>query len=207
MLGLFIALAVLLLLAVLFFIFFPKAYRKYASTNYKKIYGKKIYRFAINEDFYLINNLKLKTRLGHFIKADHVVFGNKFIYVISDYNFRGEIEAKEIDNLWVLKPYKNEGKTCDIKNPLIEGKKTIERVAESTGLDLAFFISISVLNNDVIINDFEVKSDTSKYCKIKDLKKTIMSYEKREIGVLDDNLLKYAVKDIAALNVKDENNG
>ena len=203
----FIVLAVLLVAAVLFFIFFPRIKRNVILKNYKKYFGKKIYNIALNEDYYLINGLKLKTRLSHYVTADHVLFGNKYIYVIQDFTFVGEIKAKEVDNTWIAYPSKKGGQPYYIKNHLLIGKNNVERIAEETGLDKNFFISILLVNNDIDFLDLKVKSDTSILTKIKDLKKTIMSYEYRDIASINDEQLKYAVKDIAAMNVRDENNG
>lgn len=103
MIALFISLAILLVLVILFLIFYPKFYKAKLKKDFVPIYGKKIYRYALHNDLYLINQLELKGNDDQIIKIDHLLFANKFIYVISDYYLPGLVLAKENDQSFIYK--------------------------------------------------------------------------------------------------------
>ena len=123
MIALFISLAVLLVLVVLFLIFYPKLYRAKLKKDFVPIYGKKIYRYALHNDLYLINQLELKANDDQIIKVDHLLFANKYIYVISDYYLPGSIEAKENDSSFIYKSSEKGSENVYIDNLLIKGDR------------------------------------------------------------------------------------
>ena len=114
LIALFIVLAILIALSILFIIFFPKLYKKHLRKNFVSVYGKQVYKLALHEDYYLINRLLLKTMDGTTIDIDHFLCGNKYIYVIKDYYFEGALSAKEYDHMWWY--YKKDKKISEIVN-------------------------------------------------------------------------------------------
>ena len=101
----FIALAVVLVLLIIFFVIYPFIRRAYIKKHFIEVFGKKIYKIALHDDFYLINRLLLKTMDGTSIDIDHLLCGNKYIYVIHDEYFKGELYARIQDRTWI-KSYK-----------------------------------------------------------------------------------------------------
>lgn len=203
---LFVVLSILLVIAILFAIIFPKWYKKYRQKNYHKIYGKNIYKIALNEDYYLINDLNLKVSSKQTIKIDHLLFGNKFVYVINDLFLLGEIRAKESDRSWVYKPLDKKTKSRYLDNQIIEGRQRLKVLSKVLPLNETYLISICVINNDLVINDFKQGIDQSKITKIKNLKSLILEYESRDIGLLDEAALDGAVQYISKKSVKEEKN-
>lgn len=200
MIALFISLAVLLVLVVLFLIFYPKLYRAKLKKDFVPIYGKKIYRYALHNDLYLINQLELKANDDQIIKVDHLLFANKYIYVISDYYLPGSIEAKENDPSFIYKSSENGSENVYIDNLLIRGRELTNKVAFNLGLKPNLFISISLVDDDADFNGFKSSQSDNFIVHISSLKKLLDSIEARSVAPLNDDQLKYAVKDINRLN-------
>ena len=78
----FICALIFILLLLLFLIIFLFAKRHYNFKNFQKIYYKEIRKIAEINDYYLINNLVIKNNNQLICRIDHVLFGDKYIYVI-----------------------------------------------------------------------------------------------------------------------------
>lgn len=191
------------MIAIIFAIIFPKWYKSYREKNYHKIYGKKIYKIALNEDYYLINDLNLKISSKENIKIDHLLFGNKFVYVIDDMFLLGELKAKETDRSWIYKPLSKRAKSRYIDNQILEGRQRLKTLGKVLPLNESYLIHICVVNNDLVINDFKQEIEQSKISKIKNLHSLISEYENKDIGVLDDKALSNAVQYISKKNIKE----
>lgn len=200
MIALFISLAVLLVLVVLFIIFYPKFYKAKLKKDFVSIYGKKVYRYALHNDLYLINQLELKGNDDQIIKVDHLLFANKYIYVISDYYLPGSIEAKENDQSFIYKSYEKDSEKVYIDNLLIKGRELTNKVAFNLGLKENLFISIALVDDNADFNGFKSSLTDNYIVHLSSLTKLLDSIESRNVAPLNDDQLKYAVKDINRLN-------
>ena len=95
----FIILLVVFLLLLLAFLFGPIIKRKYIEVNYKKIVSKTLYKYALDHDVFLINDIKLPYN-GGFIIFDHILFGEKYIYCIKDVHESYGKEGSAEDLKW-----------------------------------------------------------------------------------------------------------
>ena len=200
MIALFVSLAVLLVLVVLFIIFYPKFYKAKLKKDFVSIYGKKVYRYALHNDLYLINQLELKGNDDQIIKVDHLLFANKYIYVISDYYLPGSIEAKENDQSFIYKSYEKDSEKVYIDNLLIKGRELTNKVAFNLGLKENLFISIALVDDNADFNGFKSSLTDNYIVHLSSLTKLLDSIESRNVAPLNDDQLKYAVKDINRLN-------
>lgn len=202
--ALFIFLAVLLVALILLLLFYPSLNALYFRKNYVRIYGKKVYRIALDRDLYLINRLKLPMNGDIAVSLDHVLFGTKYIYVISDRYYDGALNAKEEDKSWVYFPRRRkkggEGKKY-VDNPLKENRQNLNKLARATGLDRRLFLPIVLINNDCVIESFQPKSRKDFLCHVRNLKKLIAALEGRDVAEINDAQLQEAVQDIAKLNL------
>lgn len=205
MLVLFIALGVLLLAAILTFLLYPSSKRRYLKKHYVKAYGRKVYSVANNHDYFLINRLVLEASDDSKIKVDHLLFGDKYIYVIKDYYLYGAIEGKEIDRSFIFYSMnKKDNLKSYINNLLTENDKRIENLAMLTGNRKSFFANIVVVNNDCDISRLEVENKSKFIIHLKDLKKVVMEMESKDIAPLEKIKLSYLVHDLAKLNLRDK---
>lgn len=171
-------------------------YRK----NFSNIYGKTLYQVALDYDFYIINDLALALDNENIMHIDHILFGDKYIYVIRDRYYDGSIEANEDDNSWIFTSRKDKRKIY-VDNPLKNNILRTNKLALISGFDRNLFISIVVINDGCLATSFAGKSKVSFLVTKNKVKKLIKALESRNISKLKENQLKFAVKDIAKLNL------
>lgn len=200
MIFLFIALAILLVLVILFIIFFPKLSRAKLKKDFVSIYGKKIYRYALHNDLYLINELELKGNDDQKIYIDHLLFGTKYIYIISDYYLPGSIEAKENDNSFLYTSIEKNSKKVYIDNLLIKNATLTKKLASNLGLKPSLFIPIALVDNNADFNGFQPTVKDNYIIHLANFNKLITTLEARNVAPLNDDQLKYTVKDVNRLN-------
>ena len=202
----FILLAIILILLIAFFVSFPFILKRYTKKNYVKSYGRKIYKLALHNDYYLINRLPLKTMDGSNIDIDHLLCGNKFIYVINDAYIDGELYAKINDRTWIKSTkIKKQIQKQKIENLLLVNKKRIETFSSITNLSQSLIINIVLINDDCKLEGFENTSKNAFLVHVSSFKKLLMTFERSNVANLKDNQLRRAVEDIAQLNERKKN--
>lgn len=199
---LFIAIAVALVLITLILFFYPRIKSKKLKKDCVVQYGKRIYKYALHNDLYLINKLELKSNDDQILRVDHLLFGTKYIYLIKDYYLPGQIFAKEQDRSFVYKSNEKNSKKVYIDNPMIKNKQLVNKVAANIGLDRKLFISIVLYNEETDFVKFVSTSKDSFMVKTTKLKRLLDSLESQKISPLNDSQLKHAVKDVAKLNLR-----
>ncbi|HBF68566.1 MAG TPA: hypothetical protein DDW20_04515 [Firmicutes bacterium] len=200
--ALIICLSVLLIISILLFSFCPLIKKAIYKKRFLFIYGKKVYKLAYKKDYYLINNIKIKADDDQFLHIDHLLFGDKYVYLIKDYYFDGGLSLNNKDASWIFY-YGNSKKPKQkyVKNPMNDNDKRINKFCQLTGLDKSLFISIILINNDCVIVSQNNDSDNNFVTKIKDLENLVSNIENRDVALLNEINLKYAVKDINKLNL------
>ena len=192
-LGFAIAIVAICLIGILllFLIIFPIAKRHYAFKNFQNIYYKAIRKIADINDYYLINNLVIKNNNQLVCRIDHVLFGDKYIYVIKDRFYRGAISGNKEDSTWFF--YSSDGKKYEMENPMSINEKRVEKLSLVTQIDPSFFISVVIINDNCVIkNANELNKDNSFIVSRKNLKKIIKMVEKRDVKRMDlKRLLKW----------------
>ena len=194
---------ILLILTVIFIIVYPTLRKIRYEKNFFNIYGRYIYRLANKDDYYLINKCSLKTYDEQIINIDHLLFGNKYIYIIKNYYFDGVIEGKANDKRW-LNYKKENGKIVrnSFDNPLLINEVRLQRFHDVSRIDKSFLISIILVNNDTYLSsDLNIKKDNSYFVKLSKLPHLIHEIERREVPNLNENSLKNFVLDISRLNL------
>ena len=199
----FICALIFILLLLLFLIIFPFAKRHYNFKNFQKIYYKEIRKIAEINDYYLINNLVIKNNNQLICRIDHVLFGDKYIYVIKDRYYRGAISGKKEDSTWFF--YSNQKKQFEMDNPMAMNEKRLEKLSLVTNIDKSFFISILVINDNCVLkNANELNKNNSFIVSKKNLRKLIKNIEKRNVKNMDQKQLEFAVQDISRLYGKNK---
>lgn len=199
-LALFIALASLTSAFFLFLLFYPFFKRFAYKHNTIYSYYKRIYHVALDQDFYLINAFQNKTAEEEEFHIDHILIGNKFIYCIRDRYYDGALRAKEEDQSWVFYSRKNK-KGAIIPNPLRMNALRVDRMSLMTGLDKKLFISVVLVNDDCLISNYEVTSESNFVVSLKNFASFIDEKESLPIEPMDPRALDVAAKDIAQLNL------
>lgn len=202
----FVASVVLIAVLAIFLFAFPFIKRHYTFKNFQKIYYKKIRQIADINDYYLINNLVIKNNNQLVCRIDHVLFGDKYIYVIKDRFYRGAVSGNKEDNTWIF--YSNDGKKFEMENPMQVNEKRLEKLSLITQIDPSFFVSIVLINDNCVIkNAGDLNKEDSFIVPKKSLKKVIKTIEKRNVKNMDQKQLEFAVQDISRLYGKNSNRG
>ena len=203
LLVLFVILIVLLFAIVLFAVVFKPIKRAIYSSKTINIYGKRIYKIARDNDYLLLNNFDYKLADGTKFHIDHILFGEKYIYVFKDVYFDGGVSARENDNAWVYF-HKNGKKQVKefVDSPLKRASMLTSYFSQATRLSPSFFKSIALINDDCAIEDFKQTSNNIYLSTPKKVNKLIENIEKTDIKPLNQKQLEMAVKDIATrLNI------
>lgn len=177
---------------------FPLIRNAYIRTNLIPFFGKKIYHIALYNDYYLINKLVLKLDDANRAHIDHLLFGEKFIYVIKDRYHDGALTGNERDVNWMFySKFARRGKY--ISNPFLINRVRAEKLSLITGLDQHLFINIIVVNDDCLLDDIKTTDNVTYIVKMRKLEKLIKAIEERDIDPIDPDQLDVAVKDIYKL--------
>ncbi len=195
-----VILIVLIALVVfsLSWIIIPILRRRYVANHLVPHFGKRIYHIALYNDYYLINQINLKLDDDNEAHIDHLLFGEKYIYVIKDRYYDGALTGQARDVNWMF--YHRFGRRGKfIANPFLLNRVRVEKLALVTGLDPRFFISVIVTNDQCLLDEIDTKDNATFIVKLKKLEKLIKTIEEREIEPIDPNQLDRAVKDIHRL--------
>ena len=104
-------------------------YRKF--FRYK--YYKTIYKIVNKKDYRLINNYYFKIDENSQAHFDHLLFGEKYIYCITDKYWTMGIVGKPQDESWIL--CKTKDKRTYIDNPLLKNNIREEKLSLISGID------------------------------------------------------------------------
>lgn len=167
--------------------------RKYFQIHFYK----QVYRVALDNDYYLINQFVYKVDSSKNATLDHILFGNKFIYVIISKYYQGDLVGKYNDPSLIFISHK--GKKCYTENPYNEIKYLASKLSTNTGLDTTLMIGIVLINDDCKV---EVESESKQFYVIqrKRLPALIKAIESRPIDKINDDQLQKAVQAIAKSN-------
>ncbi len=195
---LFVVLIILLGVAIVLTIAFPYIYRFVYRKKYREIYGHKVYRLAMNKDYYLINLLTLKSHDNSKLVIDHLMFANKFIYVFYDFYCEADLYGKSTDNSFLLK---GKNKNSYIDNPVLIAKKQLKELSSIISLDESLFVPIALVNDSCNIINHD---DEHSLVYIRKLKEAIRFYESKDVKPLNQEQMMYAVHDISCINLRDK---
>lgn len=188
-----------LIVAVALLIIVWKLISRYQlKHNLPNAYFRTINKVALYKDFYLINLLKLKIDSNQYISYDHVLFGNKYIYVIGDSYFEGTLKGELLDAKLIFNERKNRrGKEID--NPLYTNKYRMEKLALATGIEKDMLINIVIVNDECDITLLKNTENTFIINRC-DFYRLVDAIESREVRILNPGELQGIVQDIDRLN-------
>lgn len=197
----FIILCILLgLFFIVLFLYTP--FRRFMRSNFTiRSYYKKVRQVVLDHDYYLINQWERSFGEGknETVHIDHIVVGNKFIYVIRDRYYEGVIIAKENDLSWYFQQSRHRKKAID--NPMLRNHERADYLATLSSLNRAYFISVVLVNDDCLVTPFESRSQDSFLVPISKLDKFIEANENRtDVEPFHEKEIALAVKDLADLN-------
>ena len=195
-----IVVSVIALLVVLFILLFPV--RKYQiKKHYIKHYHRMIYKIATYNDYYLINNFTFEIDSVTKLTVHHLLFGDKYVYLIMDFYYDGDIVGKAFDKSLIF--MSNKGEKQYIDNPILICKSYLTKLAMSTSMQPSIMIGIVLLNDNCHSN---IVSDSNQFYAISrnKLPQLIKAIESRPIGNLNEKSLEKLVQSIDKINKKNK---
>lgn len=171
---------------------------EFGKERYRYIYYKKVREIADKYDYYLVNNVGIDSRDEVICKIDHILFANKFIYVIKDRYYRGAISGEKDNVKWYFHP--NDTEVLEMDSPLIQNSRRVDHLSAVTQIDRSYFISIVIINDNCEVkSNNDLNSDDSYIVSLSQLPRLIKFIESRKVAKLDPAQLEKAVNDIARL--------
>ena len=167
--------------------------RKYFQIHFYK----QVYRVALDNDYFLINQYVFKVDSSKNATVDHILFGNKYIYTIISKYYQGDLIGKYADKSLIFISHK--GKKCYTENPFNEAKYLTSKLSSSTGIDASLMIGIVLINDDCKV---AVQSESKQFYIIqrKRLPALIKAIESRPVEPINQTQLESAVQSIAKQN-------
>ena len=184
------------LLAISLTVYFIIRHKR-MKNDFKMFYYKRIYKLAMDKDYYLINNFLFKIDDSHVGRIDHILFAEKYIYIMNDFYFDGDITGKENDKSIIL--IDKMGKKSYYDHPITLNKLMVSRLAMVTGMNPSLFIGICVINDNCQCG-VTTSSKNFYIIQSNNLRALIKAIESRDIAKINQKQLASAVKAIDKLN-------
>lgn len=187
----------IVILVSLFFLFYDKIQYLYEKKKHRKRIYKILHYFAEEEDCYLLNDVKVFLAKDDPEPTcfDHLLFAEKYIYIITDFIAFGGVYGNVKDvSLFLKKP---SGKTVPIPNPIISGKERVRRIEEfiNSAHEHKLFMSMTVYNPSLIVpKGIHIKDGESNFISVKELEETLRSAEKDNVKPMKDEKTKKLVE-------------
>lgn len=183
----------------LFLIFYFPIRKGIIKKKYVEHYYREIHKIVMNNDYYLINNFIFKVDDSSLMKINHIIFGEKYVYLINDFHYDGDIAGKCFDKSLIC--FSKKGKKYYIDNPILKNRFLLERLCMMTGLDSSIMIGISLVNDDC---NSDISSDSKQYYLVSrnKLGSLIKAIESRPINKLNEKSLEKLVQSINKMNRK-----
>jgi len=186
--------------------FYTPLKKKRFRHNPKEVFYKYVRKVADDGDYYLVNNVEFDMGNGEAITIDHLLGGDKFLYVIIDQYFEGAISAKAEDFYWVY--YVKDHKTTlkrEIRSPIMETKEVIHRLSMISGLPINFLVGIVLINSDCFVSRFQNVEGEVQLVSANRLGEFITSYENKEVEAFNSEDLHRVIHEIHDLSEKTKN--
>lgn len=196
--ALFVLLAILIVLGFAVWFLYTPVKRMLFRRHKKAFFEHYCMKVAKNGDFYCLNGLTLVEEGGSKIKIDHIIGGDKFVYIISDSYYEGVIRGRSRDPNWDY--LGKDGSKQAILNPIIEMGNLMERLSVFANLPLSYMKGIILTNDECFISEYVPGEDDAKVVNIKRFEKEVFKYEKSDINPLKGKELEQRIKDLRRLS-------
>ena len=181
----YILLSILVLFVVAFALFLVFL-RKMDSATFRKFCEKKVKRFAKRNKLLVIEDLHILNYQREKVGIDHVIFGKKYIYIITDILLRGFVKGETNDNSWVYFNT-NTKKTHYISNLSNISEQNIREFAGILGINADPIIAINLVPNECDFSIKQLENENKMVVHYSSLLKRIKELEKKNIGSLNED--------------------
>jgi hypothetical protein len=130
-----------------------------------------------------------------------MLFGEKFIYVVMDKYYEGDLTGNSYDPDLML--IAKNGSKNYVDNPYVAFNKLLSRLSTVTGINTDLMIGITMVNDDCRM---KIDSSSKQFFIIqrKRFKRLVDTIEQREVGLINAEALQKAVLTVNNLNKRDK---
>lgn len=195
----FVLLSVALVIAVVAFITYPIIIRKMVPTKFHDFCEAKIKRISLRRNCLAIPDLKIRNLESKPLKIDHVLFGKKYIYIISDFALLGDISGDENNNSWI---YLNNVKKATeyLDNLKMLSKQNTKEFAEILGINEDAIVSVILIPNEATIYVKNVNESKNIIVHYSSFNRLIRRLERLKIGELNIEQIKQHYESLVNIN-------
>lgn len=155
-----ILVAVLIIIVIFLIVLFvvkhkSKNNKTYIKNTKNKKLDRRIRKYAKNKDFLILNNVFLPVDDTKAIIVDNLLFGNKYIYVISQKHWEGTLKGFEYDPKWLLT---TKTITKYVDNPLIGNRFKVSTLMNFLNeTDDENIVNIVTINDKTTFKDIKTQ--------------------------------------------------
>lgn len=114
-----------------------------------------IKKFVEINDYLYLSNITLRVAEKEYVVVDHIILGDRFIYVIATKFYYGFVNGKDIDAKWVM----SDGiKTDLINNPFYANEVRIDYLSRIMKVTRDKFVNIVLLAKTAEIDNIEINN-------------------------------------------------
>jgi hypothetical protein len=198
-LTLWIVSAVLVFAGLAFWIIYPRVKHRLSQENYKRFDYDVIARLVKNNDYYLINSFTFETGSTPLV-IDHLIGGDKYLYVVIDYFIPGTLEVDP--RLKYAMVYRKGNEKLEMLSPYEMARADIERLSTLSGSPSEYIVGIALINDDAVVLGNAHPSADLYLSTPHQIGKIIRSYEKRDVKPFVSSQLWQAIQDLHAIKVQ-----
>lgn len=167
-----------------------------------RMYYRKVNQVVLDHDFYLINDFKGKTAGAETFHIDHVIIGNKYVYVVRDRFYDGTLLSNPDDQSWL---YCSGSKSRYIQNPLIYNRLRAERLRLLGPIDSHIILPVVLVNDDCFYTPFEQSPELGYFVSLRQFPKFIDRKESEPIAPIDPDMAKLLAEDVYSIKMNNRN--
>ena len=195
----FLTLVIILVVFVIAFVTFLTITRKMTSETFVNFCKKKVTTISRRKNLYAIANLNIQTLDNERLNVNHVIFGRKYIYLISDFMLKGFVSGEACDNSWVY--YNNVKKSNHyLRNLNKFSDKNIRDFSGILNISSDLIVSICLVPNECDFKIENAESDKKLIVHYSSLGRKIDEFEQQNIGSLDQEQIYEQFKAIKSQN-------
>ena len=178
-----IILSILLVFCVILLVSYILFIKGLTAEKFNEFCNKKIGKISTKNNLKYLDKISLYNFAQEKVKIDSIIFGKKFIYLVTNSFLLGNVEGDKNDNSWIY--YNRQSKTQKyIENLLDVGNKNIQEIAGILAINAELLVSIAVTPNECnfnVKNAQEQQNFVTSYLK---LSSKISEFESKNVSVL-----------------------
>lgn len=160
---------------------------------------KKLKKFAKNNDFLFLSDIRLLMQNGQVLKIDALLLADRQIYVISNKIWLGDLTGLALDEKWLLYQGK---RLIHVLNPLKQNEATINFLCQLLATQRDDFVNVVVFPSTINLDDIRTDKNQLLIGERKLLKAIKQNEKNKELGKFTGHSLEEAANTILSYHIR-----